>query len=213
MFEDHSGRRNRIMSLRKDDQMKRTIWMAIGVLLLLGSSLASAQSLGEAARATRKGKAHQTAANHHYDNDNLPVSEKLSVVGPAPATTANGTTQTVDGSTQAQAAPLIPAPDAKTAAADRQKAADEWKDKLDAQKTKIESLNHELDLTQREYRLRAVAMYSDAGNRLRNSANWDKEDADFKKQLEDKQKAVDAARQDLETIQEQARKAGIRERE
>src|SRR5882757_7519501 len=105
MFKDHSGRRNRKMSLRKDDEMKRTIWMAIGVLLLFGSSLASAQSLGDAARATRKGKVHQTAANHHYDNDNLPVSEKLSVVGPAPATTANGANQSADGTTQAQGAP------------------------------------------------------------------------------------------------------------
>jgi hypothetical protein len=213
MFEDHSGRRNRNMSLRKDDQMKRTIWMAIGVLLLFGTSLASAQSMAEAARSARKGKAHQSATNHHYDNDNLPVNNKLSVVGPAPAGNASGANQTADGSAQTQAAPLIPAPDPKTAAADRQKAADEWKDKLDGQKAKIESLNHELDLTQREYRLRAVAQYSDAGNRLRNSANWDKEDADFKKQLEEQQKAVDAARQELETMQEQARKAGIRERE
>ena len=213
MFEDHSGRRNRNMSLRKDDQMKRTLWMAIGVLLLFGSSLASAQSLGEAARATRKGKAHQSATNHHYDNDNLPVNDKVSVVGPAPAANANSANPTADGSNQTQAAPLVPPVDPKVAAADRQKAADEWKDKLAGQKSKIESLNHELDLTQREYRLRAVAQYSDAGNRLRNSANWDKEDADFKKQLEEKQKAVDAAKQELETMQEQARKAGIRERE
>jgi len=213
MFKDHSGRRNRKMSLRKDDQMKRTLWMAIGVLLLFGSSLASAQSLGEAARATRKAKAQQSATNHHYDNDNLPVNDKVSVVGPAPAANANSANPTADGSNQTQAAPLVPPVDPKVAAADRQKAADEWKDKLAGQKSKIESLNHELDLTQREYRLRAVAQYSDAGNRLRNSANWDKEDADFKKQLEEKQKAVDAAKQELETMQEQARKAGIRERE
>jgi hypothetical protein len=213
MFEDNSSRRNRNVSLRKDDQMKRTIWMAIGVLLLLGSSLASAQSLGEAARSTRKAKAHQTATNHHYDNDNLPVNDHISVVGQAPAANANSANQTADGSTQTQAAPLVPPVDPKVAAADRQKAADEWKDKLDGQKKKIESLNHELDLTQREYRLRAAAMYSDAGNRLRNSAQWDKDDADFKKQLEEKQKAVDTARQELETMQEQARKAGIRERE
>ena len=56
-------------------------------------------------------------------------------------------------------------------------------------------------------------MYSDAGNRLRNASTWDKEDADFKKQLEEKQKAVDAAKQDLDNLTEKARKAGIRERE
>jgi hypothetical protein len=52
-------------------------------------------------------------------------------------------------------------------------------------------------------------MYSDAGNRMRNSAQWDKEDRDYKQQIEDKQKAVDAAKQGLDDLMEQARKAGV----
>jgi hypothetical protein len=187
--------------------MKRTIWMAIGtLLLLLGVSLASAQSLGDVARSARKGKPQPTAATHHYDNDNLPTTDHLSVVGPAPASAAAQ-------STTSTAAAQTPASDPKAAATERQRSADEWKDKLDEQKKTIDSLNRELDLTQREYRLRAVAQYSDAGNRLRNSAQWDKDEADFKKQLDEKQKAVDAAKHDLENLQEQARKAGVRERE
>ncbi|MFY9560541.1 MAG: hypothetical protein WAQ52_09935 [Terriglobales bacterium] len=184
--------------------MKRMVWMAIGALLLLGVSLASAQSLGDVARSTRKAKTHQSAVNHHYDNDNLPKQDHLSVVGPAPATTGTNPYGDANG----QPAQAAPNPDPKAAAEDRQKAADEWKKKIDEQKQKVESLSHELELTQREYRLRAVAMYSDAGNRLRNSATWDKEDADFKKQIDEKQKAVDAAKQQLEDLQEQARKAG-----
>jgi hypothetical protein len=190
--------------------MKHTNWMAIGVLLILGASMASAQSLGDAARSARKGKP-QTVSTHHYDNDNLPTTEHLSVVGPAPATTS--ASQSGDANTPAQTATATPAADPKSAEADRKKSTDEWKDKLDTQKKTVESLNHELDLTQREYRLRAVAQYSDAGNRLRNSAQWDKEETDFRKQLEDKQKAVDAAKQELENIQEQARKSGVKERE
>jgi hypothetical protein len=187
--------------------MKRMFWMAIGALLLLAVSGAAAQSLGDVARSNRKGKAQLTPAKHTYDNDNLPKDEHLSVVGPSPAANANGANPSGDSSQPA------PAVDPKAAAADRQKAADEWKTKLDEQKQKIEALNHELDLTQREYKLRAVAMYSDAGNRLRNSASWDKEDADFKKQLDEKQKAVDAAKKELEDMQEQARKAGVRSQE
>jgi hypothetical protein len=189
--------------------------MAIGILLLGGVNLASAQALGDVARSARKGKAPQTAT-HHYDNDNLPTTDHLSVVGPAPATTAGDTNQSTElnnGSQQSAPAAAAPAVDPKIAEADRKKAADEWKDKLEDQKKTIESLNHELDLTQREYRLRAVAQYSDAGNRLRNSAQWDKEEVDFKKQLEEKQKAVDAAKAELDNLQEQARKAGVRERE
>ena len=193
--------------------MKRMISTAIGVLLLFGTA-AFGQSLGEVARSARKGKVHQSAANHQYDNDNLPKTEHLSVVGPAPAASANGSSQTGDVNPQDQAAAqATAAADKKADAEERQRAADEWKNKIDDQKQKIASLSHELDLTQREYRLRAVAMYSDAGNRLRNSAIWDKEDADFKKQLDEKQKAVDAAKQELDNLTEQARKAGVRQRE
>ncbi len=197
--------------------MKRMVWMAIGVLLVFAVGGASAQSLGEVARSARKSKTHQSAANHQYDNDNLPKNDHLSVVGPAPASDANAVAQSTEPDAAApdpaaQAA-QNPAPDPKLAAAERQRAADEWKDKIDTQKKKVDSLNRDLELTQREYRLRAVAMYSDAGNRLRNAAMWDKEDADFKKQLDEKQKAVAAAKQELDDLQEQARKAGARQRE
>jgi LAS superfamily LD-carboxypeptidase LdcB len=62
---------------------------------------------------------------------------------------------------------------------------------------------------QREYQLRAAAMYADAGNRLRNSGEWDKEDADYKKKIDDKKKAADEAKEQLESMQEDARKAGV----
>jgi hypothetical protein len=187
--------------------MKRTTWMTIAALLLAGASLASAQSLGEVARSTRKAKVQPTSATKHYDNDNLPTTEHLSIVGPAPATNSQSTDPNAPAAVQA------PAVDPKAAAEERERAANEWKDKIADQQKSIESLNRELDLTQREYRLRAVAQYSDAGNRLRNSAQWDKDEADFRKQLEEKQKAVDAAKKELENLQEQARKAGVREKE
>ena len=69
--------------------------------------------------------------------------------------------------------------------------------------------SRELDVTQREYQLRAAAMYADAGNRLRNSVQWDKEEATYKQQLADKQKALDEAKQKLEDMKEEAVKAGI----
>jgi hypothetical protein len=69
-------------------------------------------------------------------------------------------------------------------------------------------LSRELDVLQREYQIRAAAMYADAGNRLRNQADWDKQDTQYKQQIADKQKAVDEAKQKLEELQENARKAG-----
>ena len=52
-------------------------------------------------------------------------------------------------------------------------------------------------------------MYADVGNRLRNSAEWDKQDAQYKQQIADKQKALDDAKQKLEDLREAARKAGV----
>jgi hypothetical protein len=196
--------------------MKHTAWIAIGVALLLGASGAAAQSLGDVARSNRKGKLQETSATstRHFDNDNLPQTDHLSVVGPA----ADTKTQASDGNSQAAADPsnanagaagAKPATDAKAEQAERDKANADWQKKLEDQKAKIADLNHELEITQREYRLKAVEMYSDAGNRLRNAAAWDKEDKEYKQQIEDKQKAADAAKQGLEDMMEQARKAGV----
>jgi hypothetical protein len=176
--------------------MKHAKYMAIFTLLFVGISGAAAQSLGDYARTYRKTKAETSSAPRYFDNDNLPVNDALSVVGPQPATDAK---------------PV--AMDNSAADADRQKAADEWAKKLDQQKQKIDSLNHDLDLEQREYRLRAAAMYGDAGNRLRNQAQWDKDDAQYKSDIDEKQKAIDAARQQLDNMQEEARTAGIKQKD
>src|SRR5208282_3150867 len=169
---------------------------------LLGVSGATAQSLGDYAREARKNKTETSSASHHYDNDNLPTGEALSVVGP-PASDDKA----------AQGTETSSAPTAKAPAGDPAAAAAEMTKKIDKQKEKIESLSHELDLDQREYRLRAAAFYGDAGERLRSSAQWDKDDAQYKSDIESKQKAIEAARQELDELREQARKAGIQEQD
>ena len=175
--------------------MKHTKLMAIVTLLLLGASAASAQSLGDYARAVRKNKAETSSTARHYDNDNLPTNETLSVVGPPPEADAKAGQQAaaVDSS-------------AAAAASARQKTTDEWNDKIAKQKEKIDSLNHEIDLDQRELHLRDAAVYSDSS-----SAALVSRLAQYKADIDAKQKAIDEARQQLDEIQEQARKAGVAE--
>ena len=201
-------------------------WVAAVLLIGLAGSLASAQSspsLGDYARSARKDK--KTAAKT-FDNDNLPKNDQLSVVGQAPAED-NADAQSDDKSEDGQAQdPNAPKPETQSGAqtgnnaqkpaadgddkeAAKQKMNEEWKNKLSAQKDKIDLLHRELDVLQREYRLRAAAFYADAGNRIRSSGNWDQEDAKYKQEIDDKQKAVDAAKQQLDDISEQARKAGV----
>jgi len=194
--------------------MKRiaAVWLSGTILLLLTVAFAGAQTLGDYAREARKEKAQKAPAAKHFDNDNLPKTEHLSVVGQAEAKPAD------TGSTDSEAKPdesaqsadvKQPKPKKDDAASDKDDAVQEWKKKITDQKDQIDLLSRELDVMDREYRMRAAAFYADAGNRLRNQADWDKQDAQYKQQIADKQKALDDAKQKLEDMQERARKAGV----
>ena len=93
--------------------------------------------------------------------------------------------------------------------AEKQKLLKIWQAKIQAQQAHVDEITKDLDLTNREYRLRAASFYADAGNRLRNAGQWDKEDTQFKQQLAEKQKKLEDAKQQLEDLREQARKAGV----
>jgi hypothetical protein len=206
--------------------MKRIAYVRIAVLILAGmmASLASAQStaqeqpLGDYARAVRKDKKPATAKQ--FDNDNLPAQDKLSIVGNAAAAGDSQTGAQSGDNSQAAANSGQDQSDKKAddkpptvqpgeSQEDRQKTYDSWKDRLTAEKEKIDLLAREFDVEQREYQLRAAAMYADAGNRMRNSSAWDKEDADYKQKIELKKKALDDAKKEMDDMQEDARKAGV----
>lgn len=190
------------------------------------STTTSGSSLGDYARQIRKNSPN-TAKPKVFDNDNLPKDDKLSIVGPAPAPDDNSSQAKADDSANAasnasdnKASTETKAPGeqsgqagaAKTSEqdqADKQAAMKQWQDKMAAQKDAIDLLARELDVLQREYQLRAAAFYADAGNRLRNQAAWDVEDAKYKQQIADKQKQLDDAKQKLDDLQEGARKAGV----
>jgi|SRR6516165_5756377 hypothetical protein len=117
-----------------------------------------------------------------------------------------------DAAPQAPSSQAAPSEGKKSPAdeqAEKQKLFKDWQMKIQAQQAQVDDISKDLDLTNREYRLRAAAFYADAGNRLRNAGQWDKEDAQFKQQLADKQKKLDDAKQALEDLREQARKAGV----
>ena len=194
--------------------MKRITQIAFvfALFIVVAASLAVAQtttpspttpstdqsSLGDYARKVHKDPAAK-ARPKVYDNDNLPTEDKLSIVGAAPAA---GNSATADSK----------AADGKPADDDQAKKQAEWKtwqERLSGQKSSVDLASRELDVLQKEYQLRAAAMYADAGNRMRNATQWDKEDADFKQKIADKQKTVDDAKQKLDEMQEEARKAGV----
>jgi hypothetical protein len=197
--------------------MKRITYIGLVVALstLLLGSLAGAQApkqspdqppLGDYARKVRKDPAAAKAKPKVFDNDNLPTEDKLSVVGQKPAADAS-VPAPADDKDAAGSKPAAAKPEDEQAK--KQAEWKGWQDKLTAQKDSIDLAARELDVLQREYQLRAAAMYADAGNRIRNEAAWDKQDAEYKQKIADKQKAVDDAKAKLDEMKEGAHKAGV----
>jgi uncharacterized coiled-coil protein SlyX/cell division protein FtsL len=217
--------------------MKRIASIALGSLLSLGlitlemaaqsqtqssgqsnSSVASqGTSLGDYARQIRKSSPN-TEKPKVFDNDNLPKDDKLSVVGtpasgdqPPPADESSANSGGADKASTTKAAGEQPAAGQSSSQdkGEKEAAIKQWEEKIAAQKDSIDLMSRELDVLQKEYQLRAAAFYADAGNRLRNEAAWDQEDAKYKQEIADKQKAIDDAKQKLDDLQEEARKAGM----
>jgi hypothetical protein len=212
--------------------MKRILNIGLGLLasltVVLLVAAAGAQtvpqpqdqsSLGDYARKVHKDPAAAKPKAKVFDNDNLPKDDKLSVVGPQPPAEANAASPAAAAdksatageskSNESKPGSSSQASPAEDDQAKKQAAWKEWQGKLATQKDQIDLAGRELDVLQREYQLRAAAMYADAGNRIRNSAQWDKQDADYKQKIAEKQKAVEDAKQKLEDMQEDARKAGV----
>ena len=188
---------------------------------ILATSCASAQDapLGDLARQVRKQKPAPT--NKTFDNDNLPKDDKVSVVGQAPDQSSDGNPQDTNNAAAQSADPAAQSVDAGKSGNGEQKSSTdeeqakkqamwkEWQNKIKQQRDAIDLANRELDVANREYRLRAAAFYADAGNRLRNSTEWDKEDSQYKDQIAAKQKTLDDAKKKLEDMQDEARKVGV----
>jgi len=198
-----------------------------GAVLAQSSAPANApaadqNSLGDYARRMHKDPAAK-AKPKVFDNDNLPKDDKLSVVGDQTAAntadsavadaSANSATAGQTGADAkaagASATPAAPAASPEDERAKKQAEWKTWQDKLSAQRNSVDLASRELEVLQREYQLRAAAMYADVGNRLRNSTQWDKEETDYKQKIADKQKAVDDGKQKLGDMEEDARKAGV----
>jgi len=202
--------------------MKSTFRLGLGVLLLmLACGTVWGQSLGDYARSVKKEKPQQAATKKTYDNDNLPRTDHLSTVGPAveettKASESEETPEQVEATEQSKGkaegkeqATAKEEPKEKGESNSPEKEWQNWQQKITKQKDAIALAEREADVLDREYRLRAAAFYADAGNRLRNQAQWDKQDSEYRAQTDEKHKQVDAEKQKLTDVQDAARKAGV----
>ena len=182
-------------------------WLLSATILL--ATLAAAQQqpqqppVADMARASRS---HHPKPAKVYDNDNLPTTAPITVLGEVREPEAAAPAKPEDAANPA--APKGAAPKADEAEAAK-RLQEQWHSKLADQKKEIGTLQRELDILQREYRLRVAAVYSDAGNSLRDSKKWAEDDRQYHQQIDDKAKQYDVAKQKLDDLREQARKAGM----
>jgi len=201
---------------------------AVVAFLLLRAAAAQTQTqpLGDYARAVRKNKpAPSRSAAKVYDNDNLPHTSTLSVVGnsdgqsnaaqgddaakgegkSAAADEAKDSTGQTSAAEKSENKPEIK-PD--QSAEEREKALGEWRQKIDAQKAKVDLASRELDVMAREYRVKQAEFYANTASRVENPNGFADDDAKYKQQITDRQKTLDEAKQKLSDLQDEARKAG-----
>jgi len=181
-------------------------WLLSAVMFLAVAAAAQQQpGLADMARSSRQQAPPKPAKV--YDNDNLPTRAPITVLGEANAPEA-ATNDAKPEDAASATAPKEPKPKMDDAEGAR-KLQEQWHSKLADQKKEISTSQRELDILQREYRLRAAAVYADAGNSLRDPAKWAADDRQYQQQIVDKGKQLDAAKQKLEDLREQARKSGM----
>lgn len=179
--------------------MKRTFHFAIAFALAgVMAAPAAAQSLGDYARQQRAKKTPSAASVKEYTNDNLPTSGGLGVA----SSSASASASTPAGDAQADAAPEK----------ERNKQEAAVKAKFAAQREVIAKLQRELEVAERENSSRQAQTQSnsqDLGSRLRNPVLWAAENKKYQDEIDGKKKELEAAKQQVEDMREDLRKAGL----
>jgi prefoldin subunit 5 len=171
--------------------MKR-ILAVFAATLSLGLIVLAQQSLGDAARSLKKDKTAEKKPAKVYTNDNLPSGGSINVVGSAAPEKASVTESEKPAPTDKK--------EKKDGLAEIQ---EQWKQRITDAKKDIARQENELEELRRGARLR-VANYRG----MRDDVAWTFIQADLA-DLDKNQKSVDEAKQKLEDLRDEGRKAGI----
>jgi hypothetical protein len=183
--------------------MKRSIIsktiVIVGSVIILTAAAAAQQSLGDVARKARKSKPSEPTTKV-ITNETLPVAP--------PSAVQHDDSKDADEAKKDDDKDKDKKDEKKLSAEDQAKLDKDWQGKVDAQKNEISLAERELDVMQRENKLRASSYYGDAGTRLRDEKKYAEDDRKSQSDVEAKQKSIDDAKTKLEQTKDEARKAG-----
>jgi hypothetical protein len=167
---------------------------------------AAAQSLGDAARKARQNRPAEPTTRV-ITNDDISTGTPSRAVEPeSAARSASSSDEASKSSSEAKTGDE--AKKDKDSGDDQAKLDKGWQEKIAAQKDQISLMERELDVLQRENKLRATNYYADAGARLRDEKKYAEDDRKYRDQVAEKQKQIDDAKTKLEQMKDEARKAG-----
>jgi len=177
--------------------------LAAALFALPAAAQGPQKSLAEQARDAAKSKPAPSPATKVWTNDNIPTTSGISTVGTPATGNGSASAGAEDKSASAQTTPRSPD--------ELRKLEQEWRKKFQDQKDQIALLERELTVSKRENQIRATTYYADAGNRMRyeNQAKYAEDDRKYQAETAAKQKELDAAKQKLQDMKDELRKAGL----
>ncbi len=181
--------------------MKRIWYLSVAALMLGLAVGAWAQdvSLGDYARKQREQAKPASPTTKVFTNDDIASAPPPSVSTP-PADNAKDK--------DAKASAKGDKKDA-TKAEEMAKAADEFKQRVADQKAKIAEIQRNIEVSNREYKLRTIDWYTQAGNALLDPKKFKDQGDAHDKEIADLQKQLADANAELEKIREEIRAAGL----
>ncbi len=175
--------------------------LLLPILLFAQQPAPSSEPLGDVARDQQH--TPKKPATRVVTNDDIPSA--------AASTGASSSSSATSGSA-AGSTPASASSDGKASAipvADLKKRSDYFRSLYTQQKSGISLLERELNVLQREYQIQTAEFYTDAGTRLRNEKAWAEKHQKYEEEIAAKKKQLDEARQKMDELKEQARKAGV----
>jgi len=180
--------------------MPRMKFLLIAVILLLplfafGQAQVPTEPLGDVARRHRAAK--KTRPTRVITTDDVSQKKSDDVA--------------VSTGSVSQQEPAIQNRDTRSgdAASELEKQTKAYRKQVADQIARVNELERELAVAQREVAVQATSYYMDAGGRLRDPKAWTERREALDKQVAEKQQQVNEARQKLDDLRDEARKMGI----
>jgi len=183
--------------------MRSVIVLALG----MGACTLLAQNLGEVARDTRN--TPHPRAKRVVTNDEIPSVDTMST---APGSAKNATEGAKDSDDKTSKAGEKPATAGELARKEeeRKKQEAEWNNKFSAERDKISLLEREAKVAEQEFKQKQTAHMADVNARVNNQQQYAEAEKLDREELDQKQQKLNAEREKLAGMQEEARQAGVK---